>query len=179
MSSINREQPEQNHADLTGADALDKLRELVKKASTCFFCTGLINDGGPIPTRPMTVQDVDDDGCLWFLSASDSEQNAQIADHHTVQLMFQGGAHAGFLTIYGHAAITTDPKRIDELWEPLHKVWFTEGQNDPRITVIKVVPEHCYYWDTKHNRAVVLAKLVAGAITGRTFDDSIEGTLRP
>ncbi|MGE3509589.1 MAG: pyridoxamine 5'-phosphate oxidase family protein [Vicinamibacterales bacterium] len=31
-------------------------------------------------------------------------------------------------------------QKIDELWEPLAKTWFTEGKDDPRITVIKVAP---------------------------------------
>jgi hypothetical protein len=37
---------------------------------------------------------------------------------------------------------------------------------------------HGYYWDTKHNRAIAFAKMVAGAVLGKTLDDSIEGTLR-
>ncbi|MEJ7604655.1 MAG: pyridoxamine 5'-phosphate oxidase family protein, partial [Kofleriaceae bacterium] len=64
------------------------------------------------------------------------------------------------------------------LWSPLLKTWFTEGLDDPRITLIRVRPTEGYYWDTKHNRFVVFAKMVAGAITGKTLDDSIEGTLK-
>jgi general stress protein 26 len=58
------------------------------------------------------------------------------------------------------------------------KTWFTEGEDDPRITVIQVTPGQGYYWDTKHNRAIAFAKMVVGAITGKTLDDSIEGKLR-
>ncbi len=57
-------------------------------------------------------------------------------------------------------------------------MWVTEGEDDPRITVIKVEPSRGYYWDTKHDRAIVLAKMVAGAITGKTLDDSIEGQIK-
>lgn len=39
MDSINKNQPEQNHKDLAGKDAIDKLKELVKEAETCCFCT--------------------------------------------------------------------------------------------------------------------------------------------
>ncbi len=51
------------------------------------------------------------------------------------------------------------------------------GVDDPRITAIEVRPERGYYWDTKHNRAIVFAKMIVGAVTGRTLDDSIEGKL--
>jgi general stress protein 26 len=177
MNSINQQQPERNHRDMLGSDAVAKIRELVNQAETCFFCTA-ITTGRPVATRPMAVQEVDDRGGLWFLSASDSRQNRDLSLDPAVQLMFQGSAHSDFLMIYGHATISTSKARIKELWKPILKTWFTEGIDDPRITVIEVRPLDGYYWDTRHNRAIVLAKLVAGAITGKTLDDSIEGMLR-
>ena len=39
------------------------------------------------------------------------------------------------------------------------------------------VPERGHYWDTKHGRAVALAKMLVGAVTGTTLDDSIQGRL--
>ena len=176
-TSINDQQPEQNHQDLAGPAAVRKIQELVKQASTCFLCTA-ITTGKRFEVRPMAVQKVDDEGYLWFLSASDSNHNAEIARDSHVQLLFQGSAHSDFLTLYGTATISRDKAKIEELWEPLVKTWFTEGKNDPRITVIRVAPSDGYYWDTKHNRAVVFAKMIAGAITGKTLDDSIEGKLR-
>ena len=57
------------------------------------------------------------------------------------------------------------------------KTWFTERVDDPRITVIKVTPSEGYYWDTKHGNAVAGIKMLIGAATGKTLDDSIEGKL--
>lgn len=176
MSSINEEQPEQHVENLYGAEAVEKIRELVKQASSCFFCTA-ITTGQAVSTRPMSVRQVDDQGRLWFLSASDSTQNAELAADPAVQLMFQGSPSSDFLTLYGHASISRDRARIEELWEPILKTWFTGGVDDPRITVIQVTPADGYYWDTKHNRVIALAKMIAGAISGKTLDDSIEGTL--
>jgi general stress protein 26 len=176
MTSINQQQPEDNRADLRGDEALAKMRELVDQGATCFFCTA-ITSGQPVPTRPMSVQQVDDQGRLWFLSASDSHQNREIVHDPAVQLLFQGSSHSDFLTLYGRATVSTDRAKIKELWRPILKTWFTEGLDDPRITVLSVEPTAGYYWDTKHNRAVVLAKMIAGAITGKTFDDSIEGSI--
>jgi hypothetical protein len=59
----------------------------------------------------------------------------------------------------------------------LFKTWFTEGIDDPRITVIQFTPQEGYYWDTKHGRAVAGLKMLVGAAIGKTLDDSIEGTL--
>lgn len=176
MDSINRNQPEQNRADLNGADAISKMKELVEKAGTCFFCTGArTNDS--VGARPMSVRKVDDLGNLWFLSADDSHKNAELEGDPNVTLYFQGSAHSDFLTLKGRTLISRDKERIKQLWEPIIKTWFTEGVDDPRITVIRVTPHEGYYWDTKHGNAVAGAKMLIGAAIGKTLDDSIEGRL--
>ena len=175
MNSINRNQPEKNRADLRGPDALAKIRELVGKAKNCFFCTTAAD--GRTGARPMNVRQVDDRGDLWFLSASDSHQNEEIARDPSVQLYFQGSAHSDFLQLRGRATISTDRSKVDELWEPVIKTWFTGGKDDPRITVIRFTPTDGYYWDTKHGNTIATAKMLIGAAIGTTLDDSIEGTL--
>lgn len=176
MDSINKNQPEQNHQDLRGAEAIEKVKELVKKAETCFFCTAS-TVAGSTGARPMSVQEVDDAGNLWFLSAIDSHKNLELATDATVTLYFQGSPHSDFLTLTGAASVSQDKAKIKELWEPIVKTWFTEGVDDPRISVIKVAPRDGYYWDTKHGAAVAGAKMLIGAAIGKTLDDSIEGRL--
>ncbi|UYQ91764.1 pyridoxamine 5'-phosphate oxidase family protein [Chitinophaga horti] len=176
MDSINKQQPEDNHEDLRGPEAIEKLKALSDKAKSCFFCTRIIG-GEAFSTRPMAVQKIDDAGNLWFLSAIDSYKNKHLQADPYVQLLFQGSAHSDFMSIYGHATVNQDKAIIKELWNPILKTWFTEGENDPRITVIKVTPRKGYYWDTKHGQFVAFAKQIAGAITGQTLDDSIEGKL--
>lgn len=176
MDSINQQQGEENYQDLQGRDAIKKIKELIDKAPSCFFCTS-IQTGQPFATRPMSVQKVDDEGNLWFLSAKDSHKNEEIAADFEVQLLFQGSAYSDFLNLYGKATINDDQEKIKELWNPMFKTWFTEGIEDPRISVIKVKPSEGYYWDTKHNMAIGLLKRVTGALLGKTMDDSIEGKL--
>jgi general stress protein 26 len=177
MDSINKNQPEENHEALAGSSAIEKIKELAEKAETCFFCTRISQDV-EIKTRPMALQEIDEQGNMWFLSASDSHKNKEIQEDAAVQLFFQGSKHSDFLSLYGKASISTDKAKIDKLWKPLLKTWFTEGKDDPRITVIKVSPASGYYWDTKHGNMVAFAKVIAGAITGKTLDDSIEGELK-
>lgn len=178
MNSIDQQQPEVNRENLSGREAVEKIKELAGKTKTCFFNTDL-KSGRAAATRPMSVQQIDDEGNLWFLSAVDSHKNAEIQKDNRVQLLFMGSAHSDFLTLGGEASISTDKAKIRELWEPIVKAWFTEGEDDPRITVIKVVPDEGYYWDTKHGKMVALLKMIAGAIMGKTLDDSIQGEVKP
>ncbi len=176
MNSIDQQQSETNRADLQSDAAIAKIRELVAKGKTCFFCTH--TPGQPDSSRPMSVQQVDDAGNLWFLSASDSHKNEEVSRDPSVTLYFQGSPHSDFLQLHGRATISRDRAKIDELWEPIIKNWFTGGKDDPRITVIKVAPTEGYYWDTKHGNTVAGLKMMIGAMLGRTMDDSIQGELK-
>jgi general stress protein 26 len=178
MDSINKNQPEDNFKDLIGNEALEKIKELAETAGSCFFCTK-ITTGKAFDTRPMAAQKIDDSGNFWFLSANDSHKNEELAQDPAVQLLYQGSSYSDFLNLYGYATITTDKQKIEELWNPTLKTWFTEGKDDPRITVIKFTPTEGYYWDTKHNQAVGLIKRAYGAVVGETYDDSIEGNIVP
>lgn len=177
MDSINQNQTEETRADLSGAEAVKQIKEIVAKAQTCFFCTAVAS-GGSSGARPMNVRQVDEEGNLWFLSADDSHKNAELALDSAVKLYFQGSPHSDFLQLNGHATISRDRAKIKELWEFVIKTWFTEGVDDPRITVIKFVPSEGYYWDTKHGNAVAGIKMLIGAALGRTMDDSIEGKVK-
>jgi general stress protein 26 len=177
MDSINKNQPEHNRENLHSADAVNKIKELVKGAPNCFFVT--VPDSGDPHSRPMNVRQVDDQGNLWFLSAKDSHKNHELQNDFSVDLYFQGSTHSDFVHLRGTASIFTDKAKIKELWEPTIKTWFTEGVDDPRISVIRFSPSSGYYWDTKHGNFVAGIKMMIGAAIGKTLDDSIEGKLKP
>jgi len=177
MNSINQNQPEHNTENLNQYDAIEKIREIIKQSDVCFFCTEPAN-GPSAGVRPMTVQQIDEEGILWIMSANDSHANAEIALDNRVKLYFQGSKHSDFLYLTGEAEISADRDKIRELWNPIMKTWFTEGENDPRISLIRVSPASGYYWDNKNGNLVAGIKMMIGAAIGRTLDDSIEGKLK-
>ncbi len=177
MDSINQSQSGEHRDDLQGPEAVSKIKELVGIAKTCFFCT-VVPAGAAAGVRPMNVRTVDDQGNLWFLSASDSHQNQELTRDPSVRLYFQGSPHSDFLLLNGRATVSADRAKIAELWEPVLKTWFAGGIDDPRITVIRVTPTDGYYWDTTHGGFVAGVKMLVGAAVGKTMDDSIEGKLR-
>src|SRR5690242_14703878 len=113
MDSINRNQPEENHRDLSGSEAGSKIKQLAEKASSCFFCTR-IREGRAVTVRPMSIRKVDENGDCWFLSANDSHKNAELADDPKMQLLLQGSPHSDFLTLFGEAEISRDKNKIKE-----------------------------------------------------------------
>lgn len=166
-----------NTQDLTGPEAIGKLQELIKGQNICLFGTRLTRH--PINVRPMSTQQVDDEGAFWFLSGASSEKNRDIMENAHVQLFYANPGSSEFLTVYGTCGIVTDREHIKEHWSSLAKAWFPEGVDDPDITLLRVAPEEAHYWDTKNGKAIAFLKIVAAAMTGNPNDsDGVQGELR-
>ncbi|MEO6950065.1 MAG: pyridoxamine 5'-phosphate oxidase family protein [Ginsengibacter sp.] len=161
--------------NLRDEEAIKKIKELVDDITTCMFCTQVQNL--PFKTRPMATLDVDDEGNMWFMSSRESNKNDEIKSDDQVQLIYAKGGDSHFLSINGKAYIEKDQAKIDELWNVYIKAWFQGGKKDPDITVIKVVPDTAYYWDTVHGKMVSLLKIAASVVSGKTMDDGIEGKI--
>jgi general stress protein 26 len=163
--------------NISNHEAIKKIKTLAEKAQICLFCTE-IETGKPFSTRPMSAQQVDNEGNIWFLSDKDNTKNMEIKDDENVQLLFNGSGHSDFLSVYGNATILYDKQKIEKLYEPIVKAWFKEGKNDPNISVIRVMPIEGYYRDTKHGKLVSLVEIISSVVTGKTADDGIEGKIK-
>jgi general stress protein 26 len=162
--------------DLSSTEAIKKIKELAEDIRVCLFCTDLTTQ--PIATRPMSIQEIDDAGNLWFISSKTSNKNFEISKDNRVQLLFSKASEAHFLSVYGVATIYKDQSTIDQIWTPIAKAWFEEGSKDPDVTVIKVTPSDAYYWDTLNGKIISLIKIAASALTGEKSDGGVEGAIR-
>lgn len=161
--------------NLDSKEAIVKMKALAEKIKICMFCTNLST--APFSTRPMGISEVDDDGKIWFLSASSSNKNQEIKQDEKVQLIFSDPDNAHFLNVFGEADIFDDEKSIEKAWTPLAKAWFPDGKDDIHVTVIKVHPLDAYYWDTKDGKMISLLKIATAALTGGTANAGVEGKL--
>jgi len=177
MDSINQNQPEENKENLSAQGAWKKIKDQIQESDTCFFCTEPAT-GPSAGVRPMSIQQADEEGNLWIMIANDSHTYQEVLLDSRVKLYFQGSKHADFLYLTADATIHNNEAKIKELWNPILKTWFTEGEDDPRIALLKVVPSNGYYWDNKHGNFVAGVKMMLGAAIGKTLDDSIEGKLK-
>ena len=161
--------------NLMGDDAVKKLRDLTDDASTCMLASGLTQI--PFHTCPMQVQQVDQEGCIWFFSGADSVHNRQIEEDPRVQITLCNPSKYEFLVVFGDTIISTDREKIDELWTQLMEAWFPLGQGDPNLTLLCVRPVLAHYWDTENGKLVTLAKILTSAVTGTYMDGSVEGDI--
>lgn len=165
-----------NYKDLFSTEAVAKIKEMAEDIKVCMFCTELSSK--PIPTRPMALQEVDNEGNLWFISSNESNKNFEIEEDNDVQLIFAKNADNHFISVYGQATIYEDRATIEDKWSPMAKAWFDEGKDDPEVSIIRVTPTNAYYWDTKDGKMISMLKWAYGTVTGNMKDDGgVEGKL--
>jgi general stress protein 26 len=145
------------HPNLMSTAAIEKIKALATNADISLFTTKLLYT--PLTTRPMSTQEVDEHGNLWFMSRNDSNKNKEIYQDSRVQLFYSNKTNGEYLSVYGHAEIVMDAEKINKLWSPMANAWFKEGKEDPAITLIKVVPVDAYYWDSNNSKVVSLIKV--------------------
>lgn len=161
--------------NLTGNEASKKLKDIAENVGTCFFTTKV---GEHANSRPMAIQKVESDGSLWFISAVDSHKNKEILEDEKVHLYFMNNSRYEYVFIKGNATISQDKALIEKYWSAFANAWF-DGKDDPRVSVIKIVPYDGYYYETKDNKIFALLKMSFNAITGvKTEDGGVEGSLK-
>lgn len=163
-------------ANLQAGEGIEKLKDLVDDIDICLFCTNL-KTGDGATTRPMSTQEVDEEGNLWFFSDINSDKNREIKMDKRVQLFFSHPSKNSYLVVNGEAEIIIDKNKTAALWSPLVKTWFKEGKDDPNISLLKVNTQSAYYWDTAGNKMINFFKMIASVATGTTLVDAKEGTI--
>ncbi|MGI9527412.1 MAG: pyridoxamine 5'-phosphate oxidase family protein [Weeksellaceae bacterium] len=157
-------------------EAIQKLKKLAEDARICMMSTDL--DHKPAASRPMTLQEVDEQGMMWFISGKDSDKNYELKEDAEVQLYFINQGDNEYLSIFGKAEIYTDQATIDDHWSQMANAWF-DGKEDPNVSIIGIKPTDVRYWATKNGKLVDMALMLYSAVTGadKGGDGGEEGKL--
>ncbi len=146
-----------------GAEALKKIKELAESIDFCMLTT--LDGDRKMSARPMGVQQIEDDGTIWFFT-SDDQFGAQSADGDDVLLSFSSPAKHSYLTINGKGLLTKDEAKMKELWKETMKAWFPQGLDTPGIALLKVTPDNAHYWDSDATRIMMMVQYVYAKVTG-------------
>lgn len=151
---------------LSGAEAMDKIRELLKGFPIAFMLTAIDND---ITARPIGIVGDHDafDGTLWFITDKRSRKVHAIDNGARTMLLFQNDKEGTYLHLTGRAAVVDDRAKLEELYTTLQRTWFPKGLDDPDITLVRFDADTASYWD-KHDSVMRLAAAFAKSIVTGT-----------
>jgi general stress protein 26 len=123
-----------------------KLAELMKEFRFVMLTTAAAD--GSLHSRPMTMQDRDFDGDLWFFTAADAAKVWEANRDHQVNVSFSDPHKNTYISVSGTANLVRDRKKIEELWKAPYKLIFPKGLDDPELALLKVSVEKAEYWDS-------------------------------
>lgn len=148
---------------------IEYFSKLTKDIKFVMFTTQEVN-GHELVSRPMTLQQIEFDGDLWFFANKTAEMVNQIKHNSHVNLSFSNPDDMSFLSAKGRAEVVEDRKKAQELWNPSYQAWFEEGLDDPNLCLLKVTVESVDYWESPGSKLVRLASFAASALLGERPD---------
>jgi len=147
-------------------DESRKVAELISGERFAFFTTR--TPDGTLTSRPMTLQEVEFDGDLWFFAERDSHP----VRHITLSPQVNVGVGSGgtWVSLTGDAVVVDDVARKRELWNSAVEAWFPQGPDDGSVVLIKVEGNSAEYWDSPGGRLATVFSFAKAKVTGRRIE---------
>jgi general stress protein 26 len=123
---------------------VEKVRELVADEKIAMLTT--VGADGSLQSRPMSLQEVEFDGDLWFFAEADGGPAKSIAANQNVNVTT--GSGGSWVSIAGRGSVVADVAKKKELWNSGAEAWLPQGPEDASVVLIKVDGDSAEYWDT-------------------------------
>jgi len=158
--------PVVGNATVMTDDQTRKVAELIKGERFAFLTT--ITRDGTLTSRPMTLQEVEFDGDLWFFAERDSNPVQHIAASPQVNVGV--GSGGTWVSLTGDAVVVDDVARKRELWNSAVEAWFPQGPDDESVVLIKVEGNSAEYWNSPGGRLATVFSFAKAKVTGERID---------
>jgi general stress protein 26 len=154
-----------------------KLAEKIKHVRFPMFTWQ--DEDGHLLSQPMTQQQVDDQGGIWFYTSTLTSLWECIARHPQVNLGFADQDNSLYVSVSGTAERVVDRERIRAMWNAGAQAWFPAGPDDEHAVLIRVDPHAAEYWDQNDSKMVRIFAMAKAVVTGDTPDlDSEHKSIR-
>lgn len=147
----------------TRQQAIAKLKELIEGIDFCMLATF---DGEHLRSRPMSTQQYENDGELWFFTRDNTHKIEELEKDPRVCAAYSKPSDNIFVSVSGRAELSYDRAKMEQLWNPILKAWFPEGLEDPHICLLKVIVEQAEYWDASSSMLVQIVGFIKALATG-------------
>ncbi|CAG7850660.1 Protein bli-3 [Serendipita indica DSM 11827] len=158
--------------EITPQKKIDGLYEIIKATHMCMLVTRAPD--GHLHSRCMTASSTEGLQFL-FLANNVSYKFEEISADSHVNLSFVDTKTTNWASVAGTASVSRDPELIKKLWSPYVAGYFSDlgdgvhkgDANDPRVSIIKVVPTEIRYWVATSGAVGRAMEHAKGAITGK------------
>jgi len=150
----------------THADDVAKLAKLLGDFDIAMLTT--VNESGALVGHPLSLQESEFDGDLWFIVSLGSTAVEHLRRKDTVGVTLS--ARDSWVSLAGTAAVVEDPAKLEQLWNKRVEAWFPDGPSDPTVGLVKFTAESAEYWDSPGGKVASALSFIKSKVTGDTFD---------
>ena len=154
-------------------DELTKLGELIEDMSVAMLTT-FEEEEGLLMSRPMSPQEMCEQGAIWFLTDPNSNKVKHL---QVMNLGFSNESDSTYVSISGHGEIVEDRARIESLWTVFAKPWFPDGVHSSKLALLKFVPHSAEYWDAPNSKMVRMLAMAASIVAAKPIGMGEHGNL--
>ena len=155
--------------------SIEQLKGLLEGIDFTMFTTVA---NGKLHSRPMSTQEMDENGDLWFFTSDETHKVEEIEKDDRVLVAYSDPDDQTYVSVFGRAKLSKDREKIEELWNPVHKAWFPEGVDDPHLALLKITVEEAEYWDAPNSKLVQIAGFVKALVTGQEAEGGDYGKIK-
>jgi general stress protein 26 len=153
-----------------------QLKKLLKGITVGMLTTH--TTAGETHCRPMLVQDMDDQGWLWFMTDRSSRKACELARNPDASVVFQSPKGDRYLAVQGTAVVVHDDHKVKQIWNPTYRAWFPKGRHDPEIVLVALRIARVDYWLVPRSRLTRMAGAAKALVTRRRYEAGGHGTLQ-
>ncbi|MGO4432177.1 pyridoxamine 5'-phosphate oxidase family protein, partial [Paenarthrobacter sp. RAF9] len=139
---------------------ISKVTDIINGAKIGMVTT--VNEQGALVSRPLAVQDVKDDGDMWFFTGIGTSQVAHVRNDPRVNVSF--GKNTEWVSVAGNAEVVTDRQIIRDMWNQTVEAWFPDGPETPEVCLLRVDSESAEYWTSPGGTAATVLQWVKSKV---------------
>ena len=150
---------------------LDKLYSHIDEIDVAMMTTR--RSDGHLQARAMATQKRSEGADLWFVTLENTQKLRDVAADPHVNLLYYKDRTREWISVSGIATVTSDRRKIHELYAPDWKAWFPKGddlrhgtRDDPRMVLIGVDVHAAVFLEVNKPQPVVLFEVMKGWVTG-------------
>ncbi len=123
---------------------------------------------GTLIARPMALQEVEQDGGLWFFAERGSRKVAHIQADPRVNIAV--GSGGTWVSLAGTAELVEDVAKKKELWSAAVGAWLPQGPESSESVLLRVDAQSAEYWDNPSGRVATLLSFAKAKATGKRYE---------
>lgn len=152
---------------------LTQLAKLIEGMRFCMLTT--VDEENLMVARPMTPQQMCEEGALWFLTDPNSTKMQHL---QLMNVAFSDEPKSTYVSISGHGEVVADRARIESLWSAFARPWFPDGIDSTNLALLKFVPNVAEYWDAPNSKMVRIFGSIISIVAAKPIGMGEHGSLK-